>query len=332
MKRVLVTGGAGYVGNILVPILLSRGYSVVVYDIMYYSPDSLPDHENLEVVEGDIRNIDLLRSKLVGVDCVIHLACISNDPSFHLDSEFSRSVNYDCFEPMVVAAKEEGVARFIYVSTSSVYGVSDAPEVTEEHPLVPLTDYNKYKGMCEPLLAKHQSDDFTTVTIRPATVSGYSPRLRLDLSVNILTNLAVNKGKITVFGGEQMRPNVHIDDVSELYADLIEIPKEKVAGEIFNASQENYTIADMAKIVKKVVEDEFPDKPEIAIETTPSDDNRSYHVTSKKIKNKLGWVPKKTAEDAVRGLCHAFKEGKIPDSLENTRYFNIKRMQEISAQ
>ena len=331
MKHVLVTGGAGYVGCVLVPILLKRGYQVTVYDILYYGSKGLPDHPNLDVIEGDIRNTSLLEAYLKGVDCVIHLACISNDPSFILNSEFSKEVNFDCFEPMVRVAKNTGVQRFIYVSTSSVYGVSEAPEVTEEHPLVPLTDYNKFKGMCEPILNKFLSDDFTTVTIRPATVSGFSPRLRLDLSVNILTNLAVNKGEITVFGGSQMRPNIHIDDASELYADLIEIPKGKIAGEIFNASQENYTIAQMAQIVKKVVEEEFPERDEIKILTTPSNDVRSYHVTSKKILDRLGWKPKRTAEDAVRDLCRAFKGGKIPDSLNSSHYFNIKRMQELAA-
>src|SRR4029077_18260927 len=160
--------------------------------------------------------------------------------------------------------------RFIYASTSSVYGVSDAPEVTEEHPLVPLTDYNRYKGLTEPLLLKHQSPEFTTVVIRPATVCGYSPRMRLDLSVNILTNLAINKGCITVFGGSQKRPNIHIDDICDLYVQLLKIPSEKIDGEIFNAGYQNHTIAELAGMVKKVVEREFPEKGPIKIVTSPS--------------------------------------------------------------
>jgi len=237
------------------------------------------------------------------------MACISNDPSFELDPALSRSVNYDCFEPMVVASKKSGVKRFIYVSTSSVYGVSDAPEVTEDHPLVPLTDYNKYKGLCEPLLFKHQADDFTCVTIRPATVCGYSPRTRLDLSVNILTNLAVNKGTITVFGGSQKRPNIHIEDVTDLYVDLVETPAKDIQGQTFNYGHQNHTISDMAVMIKEIVEKEFPQKPPIKIETTTSNDLRSYHVSSKKIERLLGKVPKRTVQNAAQDLCRAFKEG-----------------------
>src|SRR6185312_2064001 len=198
MKKILVTGGAGYVGGVLIPRLLDKGYTVTVYDTMYYGSDHLTTHPRLKMVQGDIRDTATLAREFPGTDVVLHLACISNDPSFELDSSLSESINYDCFEPMVIAAKRAGVKRFVYCSSSSVYGVSDKPEVTEEHPLVPVSLYNKFKGMCEPLLFKHQAPDFVCVTIRPATVCGYSPRMRLDLSVNILTNLAVNTGKITV--------------------------------------------------------------------------------------------------------------------------------------
>src|SRR5438270_9690480 len=266
MKTVLVTGGAGYKGCILVPKLLKAGYAVVVYDLMLFGADGLPSHPNLQVVNGDIRNIDDFSRALAGVNYVIHMACISNDPSFDLDPSLSRTINYECFEPMVRASKEAGVERFIYVSTSSVYGVSDAQEVTEEHPFVPLTDYNKYKGLCEPILLQYQSPEFTTTIIRPATVCGYSPRMRFDLTVNILTNHAVNKGVITIFGGSQKRPNVHIEDITDLYVELLETPKELIAGEAFNAGYENYTVAQLAEFVRKVVEDEFPEKAPILLE------------------------------------------------------------------
>jgi nucleoside-diphosphate-sugar epimerase len=327
---VLVTGGAGYKGCVLVPKLLEAGHEVTVFDLMLFGSDGLQAHPNLEVVRGDIRDTTHFASAVRGASAVIHLAAMSNDPSYELDPALSRSINYDSFEPMVVAAKNAGVARFIYVSTSSVYGVSDAPEVTEEHPLVPLTDYNKYKGLSEPLLLKHQSPEFTTVIIRPATVFGYSPRMRLDLTVNILTNHAVNRGVITVFGGSQKRPNIHIEDVTDLYLSLLDTPAPLIAGETFNAGYENHTVAELAMFVKHVVEEEMPERAPIRIETTPSNDLRSYHVSSRKIAQTLGWTPKRTIEDGVRDLCRAFRAGKLPRSLEDDRYINVKTVKALA--
>lgn len=330
MRNVLITGGAGYVGTLLTPQLLDAGYNVTVYDIMYYGCELKPQ-PRLKILEADIRDTEAFRQACRGADAVIHLACISNDAGFELDEKLSEEINYKCFEPMVIAAKEQGVRRFIYASSSSVYGYSEAPRVTEEHPLVPLTLYNKFKGLCEPLLFKHQSKDFVCVTIRPATICGYSPRQRLDLSVNILTNHAVNNNKITVFGGEQQRPNLHIQDMCDLYKLLLEFPDEKIAGETFNAGYQNQSIMEIAKIVKKVVQGEFPEKGEIPIVTTPSNDNRSYRITSDKIAAKLGFVPKRTIEDAVRDLCRAFKEGKLPNSLTDDKYYNVKMLKKIRA-
>jgi nucleoside-diphosphate-sugar epimerase len=332
MKHVLVTGGAGYVGNVLVPLLLEKGYKVTVYDILFFGDETLPtQNPRLTVIEGDIRDTAKLARAFSGVDVVLHLACISNDPSFELDEGLSKTINFDCFEPMVAAAKKAGVNRFVYCSSSSVYGVSDSPDVTEDHPLVPLTLYNKFKGMCEPVLFKHQAPDFTCVTIRPATVCGYSPRMRLDLSVNILTNLAVNQGKITVFGGSQLRPNLHINDMADAYVLMIEAPADKIAGQTFNIGFQNLSIGRIAEIVRDVVQQEFPDRPPITIETTPSNDPRSYHINSDKIKRVLGYTVKRTVEDAVRDLCRAFKEGKLPDSLTSDRYFNVRTMKAIKA-
>ena len=325
MKNVLITGGAGYVGTVLAPQLVAKGYDVTVYDIMYYGCE-LKAGPGLRMIDGDIRDTARFRDACRGVDAVIHLACISNDPSFELDEELSRTINYDCFEPMVIAAKEQGVRRFIYASTSSVYGVSDKPDVTEDHPLVPLTLYNRYKGLCEPLLFKHQSPEFVCVTIRPATICGYSPRMRLDLSVNILTNHAINTGRITVFGGEQLRPNLHIQDVCDLYALLLEIRDDAIAGETFNAGYQNHSIIDIAKIVRDVVQEEFPEKGEIDIVTTPTNDIRSYHINSDKIARKLGFRPKRGIEDAVRDLCRAFKDGKLPNSMTDEQYVNVKAL------
>jgi nucleoside-diphosphate-sugar epimerase len=331
MKTILVTGGAGYVGCVLVPRLLAAGHRVVVYDLMLFGREGLPVHPNLDVIEGDIRDTNRFKAALRGVDQVIHFACISNDPSFELDSSLSKTINYDCFEPLVAACKRAGIERFIYASSSSVYGVSDAPEVTEAHSLVPLTDYNKYKGLCEPILRRFSSPEFTTVTIRPATVCGYSPRLRLDLTVNILTHLAITKRQITVFGGTQKRPNIHIDDLCDLYALLIDVPKEKIADEIFNAGYQNHTVAELAQMVKKVVEQEMPELVPIDVVTSPSNDLRSYHISSRKIADKLGFTPRRTVEDAVRDLCAAFQTGKVPNSLDDDRYYNVKRIKRSRA-
>lgn len=329
IKHVLVTGGAGYVGSVLTPKLLAKGYSVTVYDALYFG-NRLEPHPALRVIEGDIRDTPRLAEAFRGVDAVIHLACISNDASFDLDEALSTSVNLDCFEPMVIAAKQAGVRRFVCASSSSVYGVSDAPQVTEDHPLLPITLYNKYKGLCEPLLFKHQSGDFVCTAIRPATVCGYSPRLRLDLSVNILTNHAVTNNKITVFGGSQLRPNLHIQDMCALYLLWLELPDERIAGGIYNAGYQNQSIMDIAETVRRVVQDEFPEKGEIAIVTTPTDDIRSYHISSDKIARELGFKPRFTIEDACRGLCQAFRDHKVPDSMTDDIYYNVRRMKALN--
>lgn len=330
VRTVAVIGGAGYKGSVLVPKLLSRGYDVTVYDLLLFGGGGLPRHDRLRVVHGDIRDTASYGRAVAGVDAVINLACISNDPSFELNQGLSRSINYDCFEPMVKATVDAGVRRYIYASTSSVYGVSDAPEVTEEHPLVPITDYNRYKGMTEPLLLKYQSDTFTTVIVRPATVCGYSPRMRFDLTVNILTNHAVNKHRITVFGGAQKRPNIHIDDITDLYAELLTIDRSLIAGETFNVGYENFTVYELACQVKRVVEQEFPELGPLPIDTTPSEDLRSYHVSSRKIAERLGWRPTRSIEDAVRDLCHAFREGRLPRSLDDELYFNVRTVKALA--
>jgi nucleoside-diphosphate-sugar epimerase len=329
-ERVLVTGGAGYVGHVLTPRLLSRGHKVTVYDTLYFGC-RLPNDPNLQVVKGDIRDTEKFSAAVKDHDAVLHLACISNDASFELDENLSKTINYDCFEPLVLACKNAGVKRFVYASSSSVYGVSDSPDVTEDHPLVPLTLYNKFKGMCEPLLWKYNSDDFTSVVIRPATICGYSPRTRLDLSVNILTNHAVNKGAITVFGGSQMRPNLHIEDMVDAYELMLTAPHEKIHRETFNIGFQNHSIANIANMAKQVVEAEFPGGAPIKIVTTPSNDNRSYHVNSDKIYRMLGFRPKRTIEDAVRDLSRAFRNYLLPNSFDDDWYFNVRTMKKLGA-
>ena len=330
-RNVLVTGGGGYVGCVLVPKLLAAGCRVTAYDIMYYGAGNLPAHPRLKVARADIRDTARLAAELAGMDAVIHLACISNDPSFELDPGLGKSINFDCFEPMVRACRDAGVRRFIYASSSSVYGVSAAPEVTEDHPLKPLTDYSKCKALCEDVLRRYQAPGFRTVIIRPATVCGYSPRMRLDLTVNILTNLAVNNRRITVFGGSQKRPNLHIGDMADLYVRLLELPEEMLAGGTFNAGYENHTIDDLARMVRRVVEAEKPETAPIAIVASPTDDLRSYHISSGKITEQLGFKPARTVEDAVSDICWAFKAGKLPNSLAAPRYFNVETMKARSA-
>ena len=332
MTHICVLGGGGYVGSLLCPQLLADGHKVTAFDIGYFGDDFLPhDNPDFTFIRGDIRKVDDLKPAFEGAEVVINLACISNDASFVLDEALSTTINLDAFEPMVVAAKEAGVRRFVYASSSSVYGVSDQPDVKEDHPLVPLTLYNKYKGMCEPVLFKHQSDDFVCVVIRPATLCGYAPRQRLDLSVNILTNHAVTNGKITVFGGSQLRPNLHVQDMCDLYRLLVGIEAEKIAGQTFNCGYENMSIMDIAKMVKTIVEEEMPELGEIEIVTTPSDDLRSYHINSDKIHEHIGFKPSHSIEDAVRDLCKAFKAGKLPDSMTNDWYYNVKTLQNLNA-
>ena len=331
-KSVFVTGGAGYCGSLLVPQLLDQGYKVTVFDTMFFGDEFLPkSNPNLKLVKGDIRNTAQLAATLPGHDAFVSLACISNDASFELDEKLSTSVNMDAFEPMVMAAKAAGVKRFVYASSSSVYGVSDQQNVTEDHPLVPLTLYNKYKGLCEPLLKKHTDESFTGVIFRPATVCGYAPRVRLDLSVNILTNHAINAGKITVFGGSQLRPNLHVQDYCDAVKLFLTAPTEKIQNETFNVGYQNLSIMDIALMVQRIVSKEFPEKGEVAIVTTPSDDLRSYHINSDKIKRALGYAPKHTIEDAVRDLCAAFRDGRIPDSMTDDRYFNVRRLKRLQA-
>jgi len=326
-KRVLVTGGAGYVGSNLVPKLLQDGYEVAVLDLYLYGHEvfeELQSEPGLTEVEGDLRNPDDVARAVAGCDAAIHLACISNDPSFDLDPDLGRSINYDCFRPLVKACKSAGVGRFIYASSSSVYGIKEGANVTEDLPREPLTDYSKFKALCEDELEEEREPGFVTVTIRPATVCGYAPRLRLDLTVNILTNHAINNGCITVFGGEQLRPNIHIDDMTDLYRHLLLLPDEDVDGRVWNAGYENFKVREIAEMVQATLQ--CP----VEIEVTPTDDHRSYHVCSDRIASDIGFRPKHTIEEAIADLAQAFAAGKVPDPMADDRYYNIRRMQALN--
>lgn len=325
-QTVLVTGGAGYVGAVLVPKLLTAGFAVKVLDLYLYGDDVLSavaDHPHLEQVKGDMRDRALLERILPGCDAVIHLACISNDPSFDLDPDLGKSINYDCFGDLVRVSKDVGVRRFIFASSSSVYGIKEEENVTEEMALEPLTDYSKYKAMCEEDLLKAREPGFTAFILRPATVCGWSPRLRLDLTVNILTNHAVTNRLIKVFGGQQKRPNIHIEDVTDLYVQSLRWADEAIDGKVFNAGYENHRVMEIAEMIRDAV------SGDVAIEVTPTDDHRSYHISSERIREQLGYVPQRSIGQAVQDLVAAFDAGRIADSMTDDRYYNIRTMQRL---
>ncbi len=322
---VCVTGGAGYVGAVLVPKLLAAGHRVTVLDWFLYGDDvlaSVAQHPHLTKIVGDIRDETLLRRVLPEHDVVIHLACISNDPSFELNPDLGRAVNYEAFEPLVRMARECGVRRFVYASSSSVYGVKAEENVVEEMSLEPLTDYSRYKALCEDILLQQQRDDFVALILRPATVCGYSPRLRLDLTVNILTTHALTKGVITVFGGAQKRPNIHIDDMSDVYVRAMQWSDASIAGKIYNVGYHNHTVREIADIVRGVV------SPDVEIVTHATNDLRSYHVSSGKIAREHDFTAHRSIENAAQDLVAAFRAGKIRDPLTNPKYYNIKMMQQ----
>ena len=326
-KKILVTGGAGYVGSVLVPKLLNAGYSVNVLDLYLFGKESLSKVRNnpkLNEFIGDIRNVETIKKAVKECSSVIHLACISNDPSFELNPLLGKSINYDAFPELLNISIDSGVQRFIYASSSSVYGLKEEENVTENLSLKPLTDYSKYKALCEEILLKNKNNNFTPLILRPATVCGYSPRQRLDLIVNILTNHAFNNRKIQVFGGEQKRPNIHIQDMTDLYLKCLEYPKELIDSQIFNAGYENFTVNETANIIQEIIGED------VLINTVPTDDNRSYHISSEKIYNQLNFKPQYGIKNAVNDMLSAFQNNLIINPMTNNNYYNIKVMQSMN--
>lgn len=327
IKKIFVTGGAGYVGSSLIPKLLNSGYQVTVLDLMIYGSDAFDsatlENPRLKIITGDIRDTALLNKEIPGHECVIHLACISNDPSFDLNPGLGRSINLDAFRPLVEISKKAGVKRFVYASSSSVYGVKTESNVTEDMSLEPLTDYSKYKADCEEILKEYIDNTWTCVTIRPATVCGYARRQRLDVIVNILTNHAFHKRQIKVLGGGQKRPNIHIEDMTDLYVLLMTIDDKKINGQIFNAGNENHTVDQLAAMTLDVV------GSDVIIVKTETNDNRSYHVSSEKIEKALGFKPQQSIRQAMVDLKLAFEKGLLPNSMTDDKYFNINTMLKV---
>ena len=320
--NILITGGAGYVGCKLADKLSYDNHTVSVYDLFIYGEDVF-ENNKINKIKGDIRNTNLLKKHLKNIDIVIHLACISNDPSFELNPSLGKEINLDAFEPLVRESKNAGVKRFIYASSSSVYGIKEEKNVNENMSLEPLTDYSKFKAKCEDILFNYMDSNFESVVIRPATVCGYSKRLRLDLVVNIFANIGYHTRKVKVFGGEQLRPNIHIDDMIRAYELLIMSETNKVNGKIFNAGWENKSVLQIAEEARFILGED------ISLEVIPTDDNRSYHISSEKIKRELNFSTKFTISDAIKDLKNVFESNKLNDPINNIEFYNIKKMQSI---
>jgi nucleoside-diphosphate-sugar epimerase len=307
--NVFLTGACGYKGTVLVPKLLAAGHAVTAFDIMWFG-NYLTPHPNLTVVQGDIREADKLDLK--GFDAIIHLSSVANDPCSDLDPLLTWEIS--CLATMRLAdqAARQGVPHFVYASSGSVYGLKDEDQVTEDLELIPISEYNKTKMVGERVLLSY-SDRMVVQIIRPATVCGLSPRMRLDVAVNLLTMQALTKGEITVLGGEQTRPNIHMDDITDLYCFLLDRPD--VTG-VYNAGFENISILDIAKMATR--------HANAKITIRPSNDPRSYRVNSDKLLA-TGFKPKKTVEDAIVEICKAFHEGSLKDEA---RFHNLRWMQE----
>ncbi len=309
IKKILVTGATGYKGSVLVPKLLAKNYEVIAFDLQWFG-NQLPEHKNLTVIKGDV--IDTASIPLDGVDAIIHLASIANDPCGDLDPKLTWETSALATMQLADRAKRVGIKHFIYASSGSVYGVKEEDNVTEDLILEPISEYNKTKMVSERVLMSY-SDDMTVQIIRPATVCGLSPRMRLDVAVNMLTMQALKNGKVTVFGGDQARPNIHIDDITDLYVFLLENPQ--VTG-IYNAGFENITVGEIAAIIKEKISAE--------VITTPSNDPRSYRVNSDKLLA-TGFKPKKNVRIAIEEMIVAYNDGQLID--QDTGY-NLKWMEQ----
>ncbi|HXT68714.1 MAG TPA: SDR family oxidoreductase [Vicinamibacterales bacterium] len=324
-RSVLVTGGCGYIGSMLVPELASRGWHVRILDCLLFGnrlPAGLLESGRAELVDGDIRHADVVARACEGVDAVVHLAAMANDPSADLDPALTRSINLDAVIALIDIARRAGVSRFVNASTATVYGVRDEPDVDETFEHRPITLYGKYKSETDHAVAAANGPNFTTVNIRSATVCGWSPRMRLDLSVNILTEQAVRRGTVTVHGGKQLRPNVVITDLVGAYCSVLEAPAAVVGGESFNIGASNLSILEIAREVIAAV------NPSAQMVVDSTVDHRSYHISTRKAVTRLGFKPLLDVPDGARQVAEALRAGRIdrPDASEHR---NVQHLQAI---
>lgn len=320
MRKIMVLGGGGYVGSVLCPSMVDRGYTTVAYDTFYYGFDTLP--REVWRIQADIRDNESLRRHLIGVDAVIHLACISNDPSFDLNPSLGEEINWKCFPDICEAVRDAGVSRFIFASSSSVYGVKNGI-VREDVSCEPLTDYSRFKLLCEQHLKNADMGDTIWSIVRPATVCGWSPRLRLDLVVNALAISAIVENQIKIYGGKQLRPNIHIKDMVRAYLMLLEADPKKIHRQTFNCGSWNASLIELAGCIEKALG--FPDIQNVYLETN---DTRSYHINSTKIKDVLGFEPEHQIQQAVKELAIRWANGEI-DAPNDSKYHNVKRLKEL---
>ena len=321
--NVLVTGGGGYIGSVLVPKLLAAGHGVTALDLFYYGAERLPPAPGLRRIQGDIRDTDNLFTLLDSepFDAVIHLAAISNDPSSELDEALTRDVNLLALEPLMRGARDRGVTRFVYASSASVYGIKETPDVTEEQSLDPITLYAECKVEGERILNDLVDDDFCGVSVRSATVCGYSPRLRLDLTINILTHFALTRGTVRVFGGSQMRPNIHLQDIADFYVKTLEWDVATINGRAFNVSSENHSVMALAEMVRDEI------GGDVGVEVVPTDDPRSYSLSAARAEKELGFRPARPLSLAPRELRSAYEAGDVPDP-DGAAYRNVVMMKQ----
>ena len=310
--KIIITGGCGYKGSYLIPLLLEEGHQIISIDTQWFG-NYLPSHKNLQNLKIDIRDIDKIN--MDGVDVIIHLANIANDPAVELNPTLSWEVNVLAGQQLIEKAQRNNVRHFIFASSGSVYGVKEEPNVTEDLELVPISVYNKTKMVAERVFLSYQ-DKMQVHCIRPATVCGFSPRMRLDVSVNMFTYQALKNKKMTVFGGDQTRPNIHIKDIANVYKHFIENPE--IESGCYNAGFENITIKKIAEMVSNVIPSE--------VEITESNDPRSYRQDSSKL-IKTGFTPKFTVLDAIKDIANAFNNKVLPDG-ENC--YTVKWMKKIS--